>query len=186
MTPKLSLSLGLRYEWSTPYTERFNRNQFTCFTCDSGINVPALGEWPGGEISAQQYSPARSGGTAMATTTTLGRGLGFAYALTDKTVIRGGAGLYYGLNFATNWQYGGQDWNNDAPFNATLDSGFTQHATMTNPFPDGLSFPQEGKYGPLAQYGLGNFNHAGLTVRNAEIYQWNIGVQHQFGRDLPD
>ena len=53
--PKLSLSLGLRYEWSTPYTERYNRNQFTCFTCDSGINVPALtsfGEDAAGELYA--------------------------------------------------------------------------------------------------------------------------------------
>ena len=38
--------------------------------------------------------------------------------------------------------------------------------------------------GALAQYGLANFNHAGLNVRNAEIYQWNIGVQHQFGRSF--
>ena len=75
VTPKLSLSLGLRYEWSTPYTERFDRNQFTCFTCDSGINVPALGEWPGGELmGTTRYSPARSSGTAMAITTMLGRG----------------------------------------------------------------------------------------------------------------
>ena len=43
---------------------------------------------------------------------------------------------------------------------------------------------REGKYGALAQYGLANFNHAGLNVRNAEIYQWNIGVQHQFGNSF--
>ena len=51
---------------------------------------------------------------------------------------------------------------------------------MTNPFPNGFSFPQNGKYGDLTLYGLANFNHASLNARNAEIYQWNIGVQHQF------
>ncbi|MBW8870284.1 MAG: TonB-dependent receptor, partial [Acidobacteriales bacterium] len=39
-TPKLTLNLGLRYEWSTPYTERFNRLQFNDFTGDTGINIP--------------------------------------------------------------------------------------------------------------------------------------------------
>ena len=102
----------------------------------------------------------------------------------DKTVIRGGAGVYYGLNFATNWQYGGTAWNGSVPFHASEDSGFTQHASMTNPYPDGLSLPQEGKYGALTLYGLENFNHASLNVRNAEIYQWNLGVQHQFGGSM--
>ncbi|HSS97985.1 MAG TPA: carboxypeptidase-like regulatory domain-containing protein [Terriglobales bacterium] len=182
--PRLSLSLGLRYEWSTPYTERFNRNQFTCFTCDSGINVPALGEWQGGELFGTTIFATSKRRHSDGDYNNIGPRLGFAYSLNDKTVIRGGAGLYYGLNFATNWQFGGQDWNNEAPFTNSLDGGFTRYADMTNPFPAGLSLPQEGKYGPLAQFGLANFNHAGLSVRNAEIYQWNIGVQHQFGRSF--
>jgi hypothetical protein len=183
VTSKLSLNIGLRYEWSTPYTERYNRNQFTCFTCDSGIFVPALGDWPGGELFGTSIFASSKMRHSNGDYNNVGPRLGFAYALNNETVIRGGAGVYYGLNFATNWQYGGADWNDDVPFNATLDSGFTQHASMTNPFPDGISFPQEGKYGALAQYGLADFNHAGLNVRNAEIYQWNIGVQHQFAKN---
>jgi len=180
VTPRLTLNIGVRYEWSTPYTERFNRNQFTCFTCDSGISVPALGDYPGGELFGTSIFASSKMRHSNGDYNNVGPRLGFAYALNNSTVLRGGAGIYYGLNFATNWQYGGEDWNDSVPINATLDSGFTQHASMTNPFPDGISFPQEGKYGPLAQYGLANFNHAGLNVRNAEIYQWNIGVQHQF------
>ena len=34
VTPKLTLNLGLRYEWSTPYTERHNLEQFSDFTCE--------------------------------------------------------------------------------------------------------------------------------------------------------
>ena len=40
VTPKLTLNLGLRYEWSTPYSERFNRLQFSDFTGDTGITIP--------------------------------------------------------------------------------------------------------------------------------------------------
>lgn len=180
--PKLTLNLGLRYEFSTPYTERFNRNQFTCFTCDSGIYVPASGEWPGGELFGTSILANANKRHTGADYNNFGPRLGFAYALTNATVIRGGAGIYYGLNFATNWQYGGAAWSDDVPFNTTLDSGRTKVGSMNNPFPNGLSFPQDGLYGPLTLYGLANFNHAGLNVRNAEIYQWNIGIQHQFGK----
>jgi hypothetical protein len=180
VTSKLTLNIGLRYEWSTPYTERFNRNQFTCFTCDSGINVPALGAWPGGELRGTSILANSDHRHSNSDLNNVGPRLGFAYALRDTTVVRGGAGVYYGLNFATNWQYGGAAWSGSVPFKASEDSGFTQHASMENPFPDGFSLPQDGKYGPLTLFGLENFNHAGLSVRNAEIYQWNIGVQHQF------
>ncbi len=50
---KLTVNLGLRYEWSNPYTERYNRTQFSDFTaqqrsCSSGssscirVRCPAL------------------------------------------------------------------------------------------------------------------------------------------------
>jgi hypothetical protein len=182
ITPKLTLNIGLRYEFSTPYTERFNRNQFTCFTCDSGINVPADGAYPGGELYGTSILANADDRHSKGDYNNLGPRLGFAYAINDSTVIRGGAGIYYGLNFATNWQYGGEAWNNSVPFTASLDSGLTQHATMTNPFPDGFVFPQDGKYGDLTLFGFANYNHAGQTVRNAEIYQWNIGFQHQFAK----
>ena len=180
VTPKLTLNLGLRYEFSTPYTERFNRNQFTCFTCDSGINVPALGAFPGGELTGTSILASSHMRHSNTDWNNVGPRIGFAYALNDSTAIRGGMGIYYGLSFTTNWQYGGTAWNGSVPFNSTLDSGFTQVASMSNPFPNGFSFPQDGKYGAETLYGFANFNHAGLNSRNAEIYQWNIGVQHQF------
>ena len=40
---KLTVNLGLRYEWSTPYTERYNRSTFSDFTGSSGMTVPGLG-----------------------------------------------------------------------------------------------------------------------------------------------
>jgi len=40
VTSKLTVNLGLRYEWSTPYTERFNRLTFSNFTGDTGISIP--------------------------------------------------------------------------------------------------------------------------------------------------
>ena len=45
VTPKLTVNVGLRYEWSTPYTERYNRLQFNDFTGDTGISIPVRSRW---------------------------------------------------------------------------------------------------------------------------------------------
>src|SRR5947199_10637756 len=49
----------------------------------------------------------------------------------------------------------------------------------TSPFPAGLASPQGTTYGKLAQWGFGNSSDLDTaTARNAEIYQWNLGIQH--------
>jgi len=50
VTRRLTLNLSLRYEWSTPYSERHNRLQFSDFTSSTGISIPvnrdASGDFP--------------------------------------------------------------------------------------------------------------------------------------------
>jgi hypothetical protein len=183
ITSRLTLNLGLRYEWSTPYSERYNHNQLSCFTCDSGINVPALpaANFPGGELHGTSILLSPSRRHADPDYNNIAPRLGFAYRLDNKTVVRGGAGLYYGLNFATNWQYGGTGWNKNVDVIFSKDGGITQYASLENPFPVGFVGPQQGKYGALTRWGYSNHNRGSNTFRNAEIYQWNFGVQ----RDLP-
>jgi hypothetical protein len=176
VTSRLTLNLGLRYEFSTPYEERYNREQFSCFTCDSGINIPGLGEIQGTTILAS--SSFRHADPAYHN---IGPRIGFAYRLDSKTVMRGGAGIYYGMNFATNWQYGGTAWQYQLNFIPTLNNYVTQYATLQNPFPSGFVEPEQGKYGPLTLWGEGNSNHTSNTFTNGQIYQWNYGFQ----RELP-
>ncbi len=183
ITSRLTLNMGLRYEFSTPYTERYNREQFSCFTCDSGLNIPALpaANFPGGQIKGTTILATNNFRHADPAYHNIGPRLGFAYRLNNKTVVRGGAGIYYGMNFATNWQYGGAAWNYDLRYIPTLDNYVTQYATLDNPFPGGFSAPQQGKYGALSNYGSSNYNHTSNTFTNGEIYQWNLGLQ----RELP-
>jgi len=176
ITPRLTLNLGLRYEFSTPYSERYNREAFSCFTCDSGINVPGIGELRGTTILTTN-----SRRHADSAYHNFGPRLGFAYRLNDKTVVRGGAGVYYGMNFATNWQYGGSPWNYYLNYIPTLNNYVTQHATLENPFPAGFVGPQQGKYGPMTLFGESNDNHSSNTFTNGQIYQWSLGIQ----RELP-
>jgi len=174
VTPKLTLNLGLRYEWSNPYTERFNRSQFSDFRGDSGINIDGIGEILGTTAfasSSQRSAPVDRNNWAPR--------LGFAYQLAPNTVLRGGAGVFYGMNVATNFQYAGTAFRKSAQIKFTKDNYQDQFASFADPFPDGLSAPQGTKYGGLAEWGFDNENDLGTqTARNAEIYQWNLGVQH--------
>ena len=191
VTSKLTVNLGLRYEWSTPYTDRRNQLQFSNFSGDSGVAVPIIvpdpnapgvtlvnntGNLPGATIfptSGRRNVPVDRNNWAPR--------VGFAYSVGSNTVVRGGAGVYYGLNVATNFQSVAPAFGNSNPIRFTKDDFQNQFATLANPFPDGFAAPQGDRYGKLALWGLSDNNSLGTTAaRNAEIYQWNVGVQHLF------
>lgn len=173
---RLTLNLGLRYEWSTPYTERFNRLQWSDFNADSGIDVPGVGRIRG--ISRFASKDQRTIGGDW---NNLGPRLGFAYRLNQQTVVRGGAGLYFGLNPNTNFQYLPSAYELGQGVIASKDGGITRFATLSNPFPNGITPPPGPIYGPQTRWGFGNSANLSDEFRNAEIYQWNIGIQ----RELP-
>ncbi len=208
---KLTVNLGLRYEWSSPYTDRDNHLEFSNFTADSGVGInfaslPATA--PAGTMSAQGamqsipglnlpttqelYGTTQFATPSMRTVPTyrkdIGPRLGFAYAFDAKTVVRGGAGIYFGMSPATNFQYPG------SAFRKTANLFFTNNnfacgngscpgtATLADPFPGGFTGPQGTQYGQFANWGYQNPNDLGTTVaRDADIYQWNLGIQ----RELP-
>jgi hypothetical protein len=174
---KLTLNLGLRYEWSTPYTDRNNQLQFSNFTGDSGITVPGLRLNSGPLMGTTEFATPGNRHVPIDRNNWAPR-LGFAYQLAPNTVVRGGAGIYYGMNVATNFQYTGSAFRKDGVVYFTQDNFQTRSATFENPFPKGLPTPQGKKYGPLADWGFANGNDLGTTTAtNAEIYQWSFGVQ---------
>jgi hypothetical protein len=197
---KLTLNFGLRYEWSTPYNERYNRIQFSNFTGQTGYTLD-LANAPAGMTSAQAAMASAGlaipssekllGTTDFATSSMrsvpvyrndIGPRFGFAYGFNSKTVVRGGAGIYFGMSPATNFQYPGTAFSENATMFFTQDNFQNQLATLENPFPSGFAGPQGTKYGPYAVWGYGNGNDLGTTAaRDADIYQWNLGVQ----RELP-
>jgi len=195
-TPKLTLNFGLRYEWSTPYTERQDRLQFNDFTGDTGINMAfdrdASGLFPEfgqiGEIRGTSIFPTSGRRNSPVDRNNFAPRFGFAYQLASNTVLRGGAGVFYGMNVATNFQYAGPAFAKTAQMFFTKDNFDHQFAclgpsptqpTCTSPFPGGLALPPGTKYGALAQWGFGNSSDLDTgTARNAEIYQWNLGIQH--------
>jgi carboxypeptidase family protein len=200
ITSKLTINLGLRYQWSSPYTSRGNRIQFSNFTADSGVNMPlntVPTAAPLGTLSAQgtlqSYGLNYPSSTELLGTTQfptssmrtvptywkdIGPRLGFSYQLDPQTVVRGGAGIYFGMSPATNFQYPGAAFLKTANIFFTNDNFATQSATLTNPFPAGFTGPQGKQYGQFANWGYPDANDLGTTAaRDANIYQWNVGIQ---------
>jgi hypothetical protein len=195
---KLTLNFGLRYEWSTPYNERYNRIQFSNFTGQTGYTL----DLSAGGVTSAQATMAGVGiaipssekllGTTEFPTSSMrsvptyrndiGPRFGFAYGIDSKTVVRGGAGIYFGMSPATNFQYPGTAFSSNATMFFTQNNFQSQLATLENPFPAGFAGPQGTKYGQYAVWGYGNGNDLGTTAaRDADIYQWNLGIQ----RELP-
>ena len=200
VTPKLTINLGLRYQWSSPYTSRGNRIEFSDFAADSGVNIPlnsVPATAPAGTPSTQGMlqsagldypSSLQVLGTTQFPTSSMrtvptyrkdvGPRLGFSYQVDPQTVVRGGAGIYFGMSPATNFQYPGSAFRKTANLFFTNDNFGTQAATMENPFPGGFTGPQGTQYGQFANWGYQNPNDLGTTAaRDANIYQWNIGIQ---------
>jgi len=87
VSPKLTLNLGLRYELTTRYRERDNRHA----SFDLNPGSPTFGAL----VSAKDGSH-RSETFSDLDKNNFAPRVGFAWQLNDKTVIRGGGGIFYG------------------------------------------------------------------------------------------
>jgi Carboxypeptidase regulatory-like domain len=91
VTPKLTLSFGLRFDWQSGLYEQHGR--FSTF--DPTAPNPSAG----GHLGATVFGPKAIGNSSWST----GPRFGFAYNLKEKTVIRGGYGIYYSGAQADSW-----------------------------------------------------------------------------------
>ena len=92
--PNLTLNIGLRWEYGSPYADLYNRIS----NFDPGTQT-ALTTTPGA-VAGNGITPFSGGGTYGKTLvnpdfTDFGPRLGFAYAVDSKTAIRGGFGISY-------------------------------------------------------------------------------------------
>jgi hypothetical protein len=94
VSPSLTLNLGLRWEYGSPYADLYNRvSNF------DPVSQTVLTTTPGA-IAGNGITPVSYGGTYGKTLvnpdyTDFGPRVGFAYAVDSKTAIRGGFGISY-------------------------------------------------------------------------------------------
>lgn len=186
-TARLTLNLGLRWDVETAPTERYNRmNRGWAFASQSPLagaarsadpaDCPACASLTGGLLFAGEN---RSRGAFDNDFNHWQPRIGAAFQLTDRTVLRGGFGVFYLPEAA----FGGvAGFAADTPFVATLGGGADQFIPanrLDNPFPGGLFQPAGSSQGLMTFAGRNViFTDVGREVPH--VRQFSAGIQHQF------
>src|ERR1017187_6565483 len=194
-TPKLTFSLGMRWDYERPTTERFNRF-FSRYNATAPQTAATAAAMPGyaavygasgatnlGAGLLQQWGPPPGafqviGGPEYAGVNGTPRGelnprykyfqprLGFAYQIMNNTVLRGGVGRFVQADFnQSNSQTG---FSSSTPYCPSACSNYdTVGQTWDTPFPGGLVAPTGNSLG--LQTNIGNpVNPATLTAHTYE------------------
>ena len=135
VTRKLTLNLGVRYEYETPRTERYDRTtRGFAYNTPSPLKVPGL-DLRGGLLYAGVggnprgiYDPDRNN---------IAPRIGFAYSANEKTVVRGGYALYH---IPVVQSVDPTGFSVRTPHVSSQD-GITPKDRLSDPFPGGLLEP---------------------------------------------
>jgi hypothetical protein len=191
---KLTVNLGLRWEFEGAPTERANRN-VRGFDPDATLNITSAAQAayaanPIPQIPASAFR-VRGGlmflddnqrGTYDFDANNFQPRVGFAYQLNDKTVVRGGWAIYAVpalFDVSGIYQPGFSQGTSIVP---SLDTGVTIRATLDNPWPDGVGTPPGAANGPNTFLGrtIGRFND-NLEYASGQSMRWVLSAQ----RELP-
>lgn len=170
VTPKLTINYGLRYDLPTV---PFSLNGYTRI-----MNVEQTALLPTSSAnSAATWTPVPGLKLGSATHDNWGPRLGFAYRPTEKTVVRGGGGLFYNANQLNSFTL---LTSNNYPFGATFTFSDAQGTTanplsFTNPTPGtATASAVTGTCTPKCTYGSAvTYDPRNKTQRS---YQWNVSV----------
>ena len=177
MSPKLTVTVGLRWEMDRPPVEKWNRFSFF------DPNAPNPGA--GGRLGALVFAGFGSGTFGdRHPEKTLHKGfaprVGLAYALNPTTVVRTGYGIFYDMANMPGWDSGiGQDgFNTTATFSSTI-GGLAPAFLLSDGLPQNFQRPpfldpsfDNGQGGPIYRPFDAN--------RLPYSQQWNLTVEHQF------
>jgi hypothetical protein len=176
VAPKLTLNLGLRYDFDVPRWETQDRMSYWDLEAQSPIQV--AGYDTRGVI---KFVDSNKRSPFDADMNNVQPRLGFAYALDPKTSIRAGYGLFFTLSRATVFGHTGGGFNVNATPTFTLDSNATRYATLANPYPDGMQLPPGRALGDSTLIGLNAGTILPSNNRNPEYHSWNLSVQREVG-----
>jgi hypothetical protein len=178
VSPKLTLNLGVRWEVESVVTDRFDA--ISNFDPDLPVKLGSL-DLRGGLIYPGVNGVPR--GHRDQAWGNVGPRFGFAYQANQKTVVRGGYGLYYLPTTGNFTRLGRTGFEITTPIVTTLDAGRTPAGTVSNPFPNGILQPPGSSQGALT--GLGTpIEGNERTTRRGVSHQWNLNVQRELAGGL--
>ena len=191
LSNKLTVNLGIRYEYEGATTDSENRNA-RGFDPAATLSITSAAETayaasPIPQVPASAFRV--RGGLQFATDDQRGfwnadgnniqPRAGFAYQLDQQTVLRGGIGVYtVPFIIAGNFQPGFSQTTSLVP---TLDRGLTFPATLSNPVPDGVQPPSGSSRGADTLLAQDISRFAPLDLNNSQNMRYTVNLQ----RELP-
>ncbi|MFN0168929.1 MAG: carboxypeptidase regulatory-like domain-containing protein [Bryobacteraceae bacterium] len=174
---RLTLNLGFRWDYEAPLAERYNR---MVRGFDFDMASPIASKVQGLTLKGGLLYAGTSGNARQAYNRDYKHPqprVGFAYKLNDKTVMRGG----YGVFFLGQYEEGpGTGFSQRTPLISSVDGDLTPAVTLANPFPSGLLRPIGSSQGASTNLGLGmGVQYLDRTLPYSQ--QWSLGFQ----RELP-
>ena len=166
MSDRLTLNLGIRYEYATPHWEK--DNVLTNWDPDARRMIQAQ---DGSIYDRALVDPDRNN---------WGPRLGFAYTITPKTVLRGGWGVSY-VHF--NRAGGGNILSINSPqvINAVAVQGNALAPTFRTTqegYPAG--FADSSQFNPL----VANITYMPRDYHSASVQSWHLSVQREISRNM--
>lgn len=180
LTRRLTLNLGLRWDYTSPVTEAHNRvnrgffarelnpisnqidqTKFPGYKAYGGIGFAGINGLPRSPFNADRnnFQPR----------------LGAAYQLTPRTVLRGGWGIFYTNPVSNGNEHG---YSLSTPYVGSLDSGRTPANSLSNPFPTGVLQPPGSSLGLMTLLGQGP-GFVNPDVGISYVHQFSFGIQRQ-------
>jgi hypothetical protein len=175
VTRKLTLNFGVRYELPLPRWEKEYRE--TYWNLDGAS--PLAGRVP--NLNLRGFLEFNTEDNRSPFDNDLNNWqprLGFAYALNERTSIRGGYALLYTLARSTLVGRLGQGFTSSSVWEPSRDSNATRYASLGNPFPDGLTLPIGRSQGAMSFIGLG----VAVPTRDnvtPSYHTWTLSIQRQ-------
>jgi carboxypeptidase family protein len=173
---KLTLNIGGRWDYESPFTERYNRMVSTfCTTCTNPLQSSVTALTLNGGL---QFANSGSRFPYPRDLHNWQPRLGAAYAVSPATVVRAGFGIIFFNTLESPFSSGfSQSTSYTYAANAAVNG--TAINTMTNPFPAGVTLPTGNSLGLSTALGQNiNFNDPHHVQPRSTDYTLNI--QQQF------
>ena len=203
VSPKLTVNVGLRYEFETPLHERFNRSTLGFDTSTSSpsrrqaqanyANIyPTIS---GGFPQLPPSAFALKGGMTFAglngndgslyntPKNVFMPRLGIAYQLNSKTVLRSGLGMFAGFLGERRGDVFQNGFTQNTNMTVSTDNGLHFATTLANPFPLGVAEPVGAAAGLQTYLGQG-FTYFNQNPKIPVTMRWEASLQHQFKQFL--